>query len=61
MTFTDIPAGSAVFLDANTFVYATLGHPAYGTGCTALLDRIEQQDLQGLTPRTSSAKPLTAS
>jgi predicted nucleic acid-binding protein len=49
MTFADIPAGSAVFLDTNTFVYAILGHPAYGAACSALLDHIEQQDMQGFT------------
>jgi len=49
MTFKDIPAGSAVFLDANTFVYAVLAHPVHGVACSALLDRIEKQDIQGFT------------
>jgi len=49
MTFNDIPTGSAVFLDANTFVYAILGHPVHGLACSALLDRIEFQDIQGFT------------
>jgi predicted nucleic acid-binding protein len=49
MTFNSIPAGAAVFLDANTFVYAILAHPTYGASCTALLDRVEQQDVQGFT------------
>jgi predicted nucleic acid-binding protein len=49
MTFTDIPAGSAVFLDANTFVYAVLAHPVYGVACSALLGRIEKQDILGFT------------
>jgi predicted nucleic acid-binding protein len=49
MTFNNIPAGSAVFVDANTFVYAILGHPTYGASCTTLLDRIDQQDIQGYT------------
>ncbi len=49
MSFNDIPSGAPVFLDANTFVYAVLGHPLYGAACTALLDRIEFQDLQGFT------------
>jgi predicted nucleic acid-binding protein len=49
MTFDQIPANSAVFLDANTFVYAILGHPAYGAACVTLLDRIERQEVQGFT------------
>ena len=49
MIFTDLPAGSAIFLGANTFGYAILAHPAFGAACTALLDRVEQQDLQGFT------------
>ena len=49
MTFDQLPAGSAVFMDANTFVYAILNHPAYGASCTALLDRIERQEVQGFT------------
>jgi predicted nucleic acid-binding protein len=49
MTFNAIPAGATVFLDANTFVYAILGHPMYGVACKALLDRVEQQDIQGVT------------
>ncbi len=49
MTFTHVQAGSALFLDANTFVYAILGHPTFGANCTALLDRVEQQDIHGCT------------
>jgi predicted nucleic acid-binding protein len=49
MTFPDIAAGSAVFVDANTFVYHFIADPTYGTACTKLLDRIDQQDIQGIT------------
>jgi predicted nucleic acid-binding protein len=49
MTFADIPAGAAIFLDANVFVYAIVADPQVGSACAALLDRIEQQDLQGFT------------
>jgi predicted nucleic acid-binding protein len=48
-TFTSIPAGASVFLDANTFVYHFTGHPVYGAACTDLLERIERGDLCGLT------------
>jgi predicted nucleic acid-binding protein len=49
MTFDQIPASSAVFLDANTFVYAILNHPTYGAACVALLDRSERQEIQGFS------------
>jgi hypothetical protein len=49
MTFAQIPAGGAVFLDANTLVYHFSAHPNYGAVCTQLVERIEQQDLQGFT------------
>jgi len=48
MTFDDIPSGSSVFLDSNTLLYATMGHLLDGAACSALLDRIEHQDLLGL-------------
>src|SRR3954453_19807978 len=49
MTFNNIPARSTVFLDANTFVYAILAPPTRGGSGTLLVDRVEQQDLQGFT------------
>jgi predicted nucleic acid-binding protein len=49
MTFNDIPAGTSIFLDANVLVYAIASDPAYGAACEGLLDRIEQQDIQGFT------------
>jgi predicted nucleic acid-binding protein len=49
MTFADIPGGVAVFVDANTFVYHFIAHPIFGVECTALLDRIEHQQIQGFT------------
>jgi predicted nucleic acid-binding protein len=47
--FADIPAGAAVFLDANTLIYHFSGHPKYGRACTELLERIERLDLEGIT------------
>jgi predicted nucleic acid-binding protein len=47
MTFDDIPAGAAVFLDANVLIYHFTNHPQYGGACTRLVERIEQKDLQG--------------
>lgn len=49
MIFADIPAGTALFVDTNTFVYHFIADPLYGAACTALLDRIDNQDVQGIT------------
>jgi predicted nucleic acid-binding protein len=47
MTFAQIPAGAAVFLDANTLVYHFANHPTFGPACTQLVQRIEQHQLPG--------------
>lgn len=49
MIFTDVPAGAAIFVDANTFVYHFIADPVYGAACTALLDRIDNLEIQGVT------------
>jgi predicted nucleic acid-binding protein len=49
MTFDQIPSGTEVFLDANTLIYHFTGDSTYGAACTRLVERIEQNDLQGLT------------
>lgn len=49
MTFADIPAAAAVFVDANTFVYHFVSEPHYGANCTSLLERLERQETQGWT------------
>jgi predicted nucleic acid-binding protein len=49
MIFKDIPAGSAVFVDANVFVYYAQPHPTFGPACQELLQRIENQELEGFT------------
>ncbi|MDR7543982.1 MAG: type II toxin-antitoxin system VapC family toxin [Armatimonadota bacterium] len=46
MALTEIPTGSEVFVDANVFIYHFAGRSA---DCTALLARIEQGGLRGLT------------
>ena len=43
MTFAQIPAATAVFLDANTLVYHFTNHPTFGPACTQLVKRIEHQ------------------
>jgi predicted nucleic acid-binding protein len=49
MTFADLVAGEAVFIDANTLTYHFQPHPTWGLPCTALLQRIENQELAGFT------------
>ncbi|MHB1424000.1 MAG: type II toxin-antitoxin system VapC family toxin [Gemmataceae bacterium] len=49
MTFADLPAGAAVFVDANTLVYPFQPHPLLGAACTDLVERIERQELSGFT------------
>lgn len=49
MTLDDIPSSAAVFLDANCLVYAVFADPRYGAACKRLLERIDNQDIQGFT------------
>ena len=49
MTFADIPAGVAVFVDANTFVYHFVPDPIFGPNCRQLLERMARQEIQGFT------------
>jgi predicted nucleic acid-binding protein len=49
MTFDDIAAGQAVFLDANTFLYYFTAHFRYGSHCQKLVGRIEKKDIAGFT------------
>jgi predicted nucleic acid-binding protein len=49
MTFADLVAGDAVFLDANSFIYHFGPDPVLGPPCSQLLQRIENKDLSGFT------------
>jgi len=49
MTFADLVAGDAVFVDANTFLYSFAPDPSLGPPCSQLLQRIENQELEGFT------------
>jgi predicted nucleic acid-binding protein len=49
MTFPDIPIGSAVFLDANVFVYHFVPDPQFGPACRQLFDRIFGGEIIGFT------------
>jgi predicted nucleic acid-binding protein len=48
MKLAQLPSGESVFLDANTLVYALGAHVTFGAACKQLLDRIENQDVQGV-------------
>jgi predicted nucleic acid-binding protein len=49
MTFADLGAGDAVFVDANIFTYHFQPHPRWGPACTQLLRQVETQHLVGYT------------
>jgi predicted nucleic acid-binding protein len=49
MIFDDIPAGSAVFVDANIFIYYFEPHPVFGPACQQLFLRIDNKEIQGFT------------
>ena len=49
MNLDAIPAGLAVFVDANALLYYFTAHPHYGSACQNLLDRIENKEIAGFT------------
>jgi predicted nucleic acid-binding protein len=49
VTFDTIPAGLAVFIDANCLVYDATADLTYGPACKRLLERIENKELSGYT------------
>jgi predicted nucleic acid-binding protein len=49
MTFADLGAGDAIFLDANIFIFQFGPHPIFGPACNALLRQIENGQLLGFT------------
>jgi len=49
MTFDNIPAGVDAFIDANSLIYAATADPRYGAASKRLLERIENQEIHGVT------------
>jgi predicted nucleic acid-binding protein len=45
MTFAQLAAGDAVFVDANTLLYHCTVDPVFGSACTNILDRQAVDDL----------------
>ena len=60
MILSALPSGTSVFIDANIWVYHFQPHPVLGAACAAFLRRIDQQDLVGLSLRTSWQRYRTA-
>jgi predicted nucleic acid-binding protein len=55
-TFANIASGATVFVDANTLVYHFINHARYGAEATDLLERIELQQLSGVTSASMVAE-----
>ena len=49
MNLDAIPAGLAVFVDANALLYYFTAYPHYGSAFQNLLDRIENKEISGFT------------
>src|SRR5947209_9545373 len=49
MTFDDIQAGMAIFVDANVLIYYFTVDPRHGPACEKLLDRIDNKEIAGVT------------
>ena len=49
MTLDQVPAGTRVLVDSNLLVYHFQPHPVFGPACSRLMERIERQDIEGLT------------
>jgi predicted nucleic acid-binding protein len=49
MTFADLVAGDSIFFDSNPVVYHFAPHPTFGSPCTQLIKRVENQELQAIT------------
>jgi predicted nucleic acid-binding protein len=47
--YADLPAGATVFLDASVFIHHFEPNAAYGPAATEFLERIENQELNGVT------------
>jgi len=49
MTLDQVPARARVLVDSNILVYHFQPHPVFGPTCNRLMERIERQDIEGLT------------
>jgi predicted nucleic acid-binding protein len=49
MIVADLVAGDSVFVDSNILIYHFGPHPAFGTLCSQLVQRIENRELHGFS------------
>jgi predicted nucleic acid-binding protein len=49
MIYADLPAGAIVFVDASVFIHHFEPNARYGPAATEFLERIENQELTGMT------------
>jgi predicted nucleic acid-binding protein len=49
MIYSDLPAGASVFVDAGPFIHHFEPNAVFGPPSTDLLERIENQDINGVT------------
>ena len=49
MTFSQVPAGASIFIDANVLIYHFTSEQQYGPACTQLMRRIEHREVAGVT------------
>jgi predicted nucleic acid-binding protein len=53
-----LTAGTRVFIDSNIFVFATTHSGPLGQACTALLARVERDELSGITSTSVAAEVM---
>ena len=49
MTFSDIPAGASLFIDANVFGFHFAPHPVLQQPCQVLLESVSRGEITGFT------------
>jgi predicted nucleic acid-binding protein len=49
MTLDQVPVGARLLVDANVLVYHLQPHPGFGPMCHRLMERIERQDITGVS------------
>jgi hypothetical protein len=58
MTLAEIPTGARIFLDANVLVFHFGGDNPFRQDCLGLMQRIEDEQIQGLTSSIAVAETL---
>ncbi|MDP3396684.1 MAG: PIN domain-containing protein [Methanoregula sp.] len=48
--FSAIPAGTSLIFDTNIFVYWVLDHPRFKEACEKLVERVNDQEIEGFIP-----------